>query len=679
MSNTTTTVHPHLLAPLRIGSVTLPNRMVMGAMHSRLETLDRPVERLAEFYATRARGEIGLILTGGYAPHPDGRMDPESGVIDDDHEIESHRAVCQAVHDAGGRIALQLLHAGRYAKVPECVGPSAQRARINRYEPRVLDSAEVWDVIAQFVRAAELAKNAGYDGVEIMGSEGYLINEFISPRTNDRGDEFGGDLDGRLRLPVEIVRQVRERVGTNFLLIYRISAIDLVEDGLNGGEITELARRVETAGADIINTGVGWHESAVPTIAASVPRAAWAFAVRRVKAAVTVPVIASNRINDPDVAENLLAAGDADLISMARPLLADPDFAHKVRAGRSDEINTCIACNQACLDRIFTDSTASCMVNPRAGHEIEFLAEAPAVRKRIGVVGAGPAGMAFALTAAERGHTVTLYDAAEELGGQWNMAKVVPGKSEFNQAIRYYRVRLDRLGVDLRLGKAVDAETLAAEHHDEIILATGVTPRRPDIPGIDHPAVVSYLDVLTAAVTPGRRVAIIGAGGIGFDTAEYLVGNPDLALDPQLFLRDWGVAAVEEHLRGDVTAPPPEPSPAHEITMFQRKPGRMGRGLGKSTGWILRARLRKAGVAEVTGVRYDAIDDDGLHYTVDGTAHVHPCDTIVICAGQESDRSLHTALADRGIHARLIGGADVAAELDAVRAIDQATRLAVTL
>lgn len=674
-----TSAHPHLLAPLQLGSVTLRNRMVMGAMHTRLETLDQPVERLAAFYGPRARGGVGLILTGGYAPHPDGRMDPESGVIDDDHETESHRAVCEAVHEAGSLIALQLLHAGRYAKVPECVGPSSVKSRINPYAPRALDTAEVWEIVGQFVRAAELAREVGYDGVEIMGSEGYLINEFTSPSTNDRTDEFGIDLDGRLRLPVEIVRQVRERLGPDFVLIYRISAIDLIEDGLTGEEISELARRVEAAGADVINTGIGWHESAVPTIAASVPRAAWTFAARRVKTAVTIPVIASNRINDPDIAESLIADGSADLVSMARPLLADPDFPRKVREGISDEINTCIACNQACLDRIFTDRTASCMVNPRAGREIEFLTTTPPVHKRIGVVGAGPAGMAYALTAAERGHSVTLYDTSDELGGQWNMAKKVPGKAEFYQAIRYYRVRLERLGVDVRLGKPVDVDELAGETYDHIILATGVTPRQPDIAGIDHPKVASYVDVLTGRTIPGRRVAIIGAGGIGFDTAEFLVGNHSVSLDQNAFLREWGVADPGAGIPGDLTETSPELSPAHQITMFQRRQERMGRGLGKSTGWILRSRLRKAGVSEVTGARYDAVDDAGLHYTLDGQPHLYPCDTVVICAGQESDRALYDALESRGITATLIGGAHVAAELDAVAAIDQATRLAFTI
>ncbi|MFF3062598.1 FAD-dependent oxidoreductase [Streptomyces sp. NPDC057909] len=676
--------YENLLAPMDLGFLTLRNRMVMGAIHTRLETLDRPTERLVEFYRTRAQGEIGLILTGGFAPHPDGRMDPESSVLDTSEAIEEqgHREICRAVHEAGSAIVLQILHAGRYAKVPECVGPSAERARINKFPPRVLSTEEVWDVVGQFARTAELARLAGYDGVEIMGSEGYLINEFVARRTNDRSDEFGGDLEGRLRLPVEIVRAVHERVGPDFLLIYRISAVDLVEDGLTPDEIVELARRVEAAGANVISTGIGWHESAVPTIAASVPRAAWTFAVKRVKDAVSVPVIASNRINDPDVAESLLAGGTAHLVSMARPLLADPAFAAKVRTGRVNEICTCIACNQACLDRIFTDRAASCMVNPQAGREVDFMLPLPRVRQRVGVVGAGPAGLAFALNAAERGHSVTVFDAANQIGGQINMAKAVPGKTEFVEMLRYFSVRLEQLGVELRLGKRVTAEQVASGDFDNVAVATGVVPRRPDFPGVDHPKVVSYVDVLTGAVTPGPRVAIIGAGGIGFDVAEYLLGDPRESLETDAFLQEWSVDVGDRAAGGSLSSPrrrPPTEPPTHEITMLQRRTGRLGRSLGKSTGWILKARLQHADVKEIAGAQYDGIDDMGLHYTAEGEQHVLDVDTVIICAGQESERTLYDELRERGVEAVLIGGAHTAAELDAVAAIDQGTWAAYAL
>jgi 2,4-dienoyl-CoA reductase (NADPH2) len=675
------TSYPRLLEPLTVGSVTLRNRIVMGAMHTRLETLDRPTERIAEFYAARARGEAALILTNGYAPNAEGRLEEDSEVFDDATDLAPHRVITSAVHEAGGLIALQILHAGRYAKHPLAVGPGPDRARINPVVPRMLSTGDVWDTIAAFARTAELARQAGYDGVEIMGSEGYLINEFTAEATNYlRDDEFGGSFERRGRLPAEILAATRDRAGQDFLLIYRISAVDLIDRGMTGKEVAQLAQRAEAAGADILNTGIGWHESAIPTIAASVPRAAWTFAARNVKDAVAIPVIVSNRINTPDLAEQLLAEGSGDLVSMARPLLADPDFVTKVRAGRTAEINSCIGCNQACLDKIFTDRAASCMVNPRAGREIEFTRRKPATPKRIAVAGGGPAGMAFAVSAAELGHLVTLFEAGDALGGQINLARVVPGKAEFNEMLRYFTARLGQLGVDVRLGTRASADTLAGGGFDEVVLATGVTPRVPDIDGIGHPAVMSYADVLTGRRVPGQRVVIIGAGGIGFDVAEYLVGDAAEALDPAAFLRAWNVdqtlaapGGLSGPPRGDV------PPPGRQVTLMQRKSDRFGAGLGKSTGWILKARLRQAGVAMVAGVTYTRITDEGLHYTAGGEPAVLAADAIVLCAGQESERSLAGELTSRGITPRLIGGADVAAELDAVRAIDQATRLAIAI
>lgn len=671
--------HPYLLSPLDAGALTLKNRVVMGAMHTRIETLDRPVERLEAFFEARARGEVGLILTGGHAPHEAGRMDPASPVLDDASQLEHHRVVCDAVHRAGGRIVLQILHAGRYARVASCVGPTDVPARINAFAPRPLTTEQVWETIGAFARTARLAREAGYDGVEIMGSEGYLISQFTAASTNLRADEFGGDLDARLRLPLEIVRAVREALGEELLLVYRVSAIDLVDGGLTGAETADFARRVVVAGANVINTGVGWHESEVPTMAAAVPRAAWGFAVKHVKDAVAIPVIASNRISTPDVAERLLADGVADLVSMARPLLADPDFVKKVRLGTSDQITPCIACNQACLDRIFTDRTASCMLNPRAGHELEFTQAPPPARKRIAVVGGGPAGLAFALNAAERGHEIVLYEAADRLGGQLNLACAVPGKSEFHEALRYFCVRLEREGVDVRLGARATVAELALGGFDELVLATGVIPRMPDLPGIDHPTVLSYVDVLTGARVAGRRVAIIGAGGIGFDVAEFLLGDHEESTVPATFLRAWGVDVAMTSAGGLGAAPHERDADARQVTLLQRKAARLGRSLGKSTGWILKARLRKAGVAMVAGASYDAIDDDGLHYTVEHERRLLAVDSVVVCVGQESERTLYDELVLRGLEPHLIGGAHTAAELDAVAAIDQATRLAVEI
>ncbi len=672
------TSFPQLLAPLDLGYLTLANRMVMGAMHTRLETLDRPRERLVAFYRARAQGEIGLILTGGFSPNREGLMEDGAPLLDAAASLDDHRAIADAVHEEGGRVALQILHAGRYGRHTLCVGPSPGRAPINRIAPRSLDGADIARTIADYAVTAARAREAGYDGVEIMGSEGYLINEFTAPRTNQREDDYGGALAGRLRLPVEITAAVRRAVGRDFLVIYRIAAIDLVADGMSGDEVAALAQQVAAAGADMLNTGIGWHEASIPTIAASVPRAAWRFAVANVKRAVAVPVIASNRINTPDVAEALIAEGVADLVSMARPLLADPDFARKVRRGESAAINTCIACNQACLDRIFTERAATCLVNPRACREIEFASPPAAHAKRIAVVGAGPAGLAFAVEAAARGHRITLFEQAREIGGQLLMARVVPGKSEFNETLRYFRHRLEAGDVELRLGVMAQADALAAEGFDAIVVATGVRPRRPDIPGIDRAHVLSYVDVLAKFRTVGKRVAIIGAGGIGFDTAEFLCGDPAEALAPGVFADAWGVDPAIAG-PGGLRTPGPAAAPRHVITLLQRRDERPGSSLGKSTGWILKARLRRAGVAMVQGAAYDAIEEDGLAVTVAGERRVIAADTVVICAGQEPERGLYDALRRRGIDVHLIGGAREAVELDACRAIEEATRLAIAL
>ncbi|CAL9347047.1 2,4-dienoyl-CoA reductase [Streptomyces sp. enrichment culture] len=676
------TAYPHLLRPLDLGFTTLPNRVVMGSMHVGLEEAPDGFSRMAAFYAERARGGVGLIVTGGIAPNEAGRPYPGGAMLTTEEEAGRHRTVTDAVHAEGGRIAMQILHFGRYAYHPDLVAPSPLKAPISPHTPRELTGAEVEQTIEDFARCAALARSAGYDGVEIMGSEGYLVNEFIASATNRRTDRWGGSYANRMRFPVEIVRRVRERVGEDFIIVYRLSMLDLVPGGSTFPEVVELARAVEAAGATIINTGIGWHEARIPTIATSVPRGAYTWVTRRLMGSVSVPLVTCNRINNPELAERILADGDADMVSLARPMLADADFVAKAAAGTPEAINTCIGCNQACLDHTFNLKITSCLVNPRACHETELVLEPTRRVKDIAVVGAGPAGLAFAVSAAERGHTVTLYDAAPEVGGQLNTARRVPGKQEFDETLRYYRHRLDALGVEQRLGAEVTAGQLADAGHDEIVLATGVTPRVPEIPGVDHPSVVGYLDVLHGRGSVGRRVAILGAGGIGFDVAAYLThpgpdGAPGEPETTEAFLARWGVD-TEYRSPGGLTEPV-RPAGARTVHLLQRKTSKVGAGLGKTTGWIHRTELRQRGVTMLAGVTYERIDDEGLHITVDGHPRVLPVDTVVLCTGQEPRRDLYDELAGRGVKAHLIGGADIAAELDAKRAIDQGTRLAATL
>ncbi|MEU8563707.1 NADPH-dependent 2,4-dienoyl-CoA reductase [Streptomyces cyaneofuscatus] len=669
-------LYPTLLSPLDLGFTTLPNRVLMGSMHIGLEEAERGFERMAAFYAERARGGVGLMVTGGIAPSERACSFPGGAKMTTEAEAEQHREITSAVHAAGGRIAMQILHFGRYAHHPDLVAPSALKAPISGFTPNALTDAEVEETIEEFVRAAELAQLAGYDGVEIMGSEGYLINEFIVSATNHRTDRWGGSYENRIRFPVEIVRRVRERVGSDFILIYRLSMLDLVPGGSTLEEVVTLAKEIEAAGATIINTGIGWHEARIPTIATSVPRAAFTWVTERVRGAVSVPLVTSNRINTPEVAEQVLASGRADMVSMARPFLADPEFVAKAAAGRADAINTCIGCNQACLDHIFSLQITSCLVNPRACHETELVLSPTRTRKRVAVVGAGPAGLACSVTAAERGHAVTLFDSADEIGGQLNVARRVPGKEEFNETLRYFRTRLAELDVELRLSTRADAGTL--DGFDEIVLATGVEPRTPAIPGTDHPNVVSYLDVLRDGAPVGDRVAIVGAGGIGFDVAEFLTDGGDAAsLDAETFFRQWGVDTAYEE-RGGLRAPE-RPKTPRTVHLVQRKTTKVGAGLGKTTGWIHRTELRHRGVEMIAGASYDLIDDEGLHLTVDGERRVLAVDTVVLCAGQEPRRELYEKLRAAGGPVHLIGGADVAAELDAKRAIRQGTELAAAL
>ncbi|MFF7297189.1 FAD-dependent oxidoreductase [Streptomyces sp. NPDC008265] len=668
--------YPHLLSPLDLGFTTLPNRVIMGSMHTGLEEHEGGFERLAAFYAERARGGAGLIVTGGIAPNDAGRPFEGGSRLTTEEEAAEHRVITDAVHAEGGRIAMQILHFGRYAYHKDLVAPSALQAPISPFVPNELTDAEVEQTVEDFVRAARLAKLAGYDGVEIMGSEGYLINEFIAAATNRRTDRWGGSYENRVRFPLEIVRRTREAVGEDFILVYRLSMLDLIPGGSTLDEVVHLAKEIEAAGATIINTGIGWHEARIPTIATSVPRGAYTWVTKRLMGAVSVPLVTSNRINTPEKAEEILADGRADLVSLARPFLADADFVAKAEAGRPETINTCIGCNQACLDHTFSGKITTCLVNPRACHETELVLSATKLKKRVAVVGAGPAGLACAVSAAERGHAVTLFEASGHIGGQLDVARRIPGKEEFEETIRYFGTQLTAHDIDVRLDTRADVETL--RDYDEVVVATGVTPRTPDIEGVDHPSVVSYLDVLRDGAPVGERVAVLGAGGIGFDVAEYLTDSGEgAAQDPEVYFRHWGVDTAYTG-PGGLTAPE-RPAPPRSVHLLQRKTTKVGAGLGTTTGWIHRAELKHRGVVSVAGASYDCIDDEGLHITVGGEQRLVPADTVVLCTGQEPRRDLYEALRAAGVEAHLIGGADVAAELDAKRAIRQGTELAARL
>ena len=672
---------PHLLAPLDLGFTTLRNRTLMGSMHTGLEEMPNGFERMAAFFAERARGGVGLIVTGGVGPNEEGSVRAGAAKLSTAEEAAEHKVVTQAVHEAGGKICMQILHAGRYAYSPQLVAPSAIQAPINPFTPRELDEEGIEKQIRDFVNCASLAKEAGYDGVEIMGSEGYFINQFLVAHTNHRSDRWGGSYENRMRLPVEIVRRVREAVGAEFIIIYRLSMLDLIEGGSTWDEVVVLAKAIEQAGATLINTGIGWHEARIPTIATKVPRAAFTKVTAKLRGEVKIPLVTTNRINTPEVAEQVLAEGDADMVSMARPFLADPDFVNKAAADRSDTINTCIGCNQACLDHTFSGKLTTCLVNPRACYETELNYIPTQSVKKIAVVGAGPAGLSAATVAAERGHQVTLFDSASEIGGQFNVAKRVPGKEEFYETLRYFNSKLQSSGVDLRLNTRVSAAELQAGGYDEVILATGIVPRTPDIPGIEHPKVISYLDAILQRKPVGQRVAVIGAGGIGFDVSEFITHDGEsTSLDREAFWKEWGIDLGLE-ARGGVAGIRPAPhAPARQVYLLQRKKSKVGNGLGKTTGWIHRTGLKNKQVQMISAVEYLKVDDEGLHLRIaEGEPQVLPVDTVIVCAGQDPLRELQAELEQAGLPVHLVGGADVAAELDAKRAINQGSRLAAQL
>ncbi|MDO6601848.1 NADPH-dependent 2,4-dienoyl-CoA reductase [Arenibacter palladensis] len=671
------TKYKHIFEPLDLGFTTLKNRILMGSMHTGLEEQKNGLEKIAAYYAERAKGGVGLIVSGGISPNVQGWTAPFSARMSSNKHAKHHKVITEAVHKEDGKICMQILHSGRYGYHPFAVAPSAIKSPITPFKPFKLKSSGIKRTIRDFVNSAKLAKKAGYDGVEIMGSEGYLINQFIAEKTNKRTDDYGGDYKNRMRLPIEIVKQTREAVGKEFIIIYRLSMLDLVEKGSSWQEVVTLGKEIEKAGATIINTGIGWHEARIPTIATSVPRAAFTWVTKKMKEELSIPLITSNRINMPETAEKVLAEGHADMISMARPFLADPKWVNKAQNDRADEINTCIGCNQACLDHVFARKVASCLVNPRACHETELNYLLTEEKKKIAVVGAGPAGLASATIAAQRGHEVTLFDADKEIGGQFNMAKQIPGKEEFYETIRYFNKQLELHMVTVQLNTRVNAEDLINGHFDEVILATGIVPRTPKIEGIDHPKVLSYIDVLKLKKPVGKRVAVIGAGGIGFDVSEYLAHEGEsTALNIEAWLKEWGIDKSMKARSGIEGVQAKVHPSLREIFMLKRSKGKFGGGLGKTTGWIHRTSLKNKKVQFINQVQYSKIDDEGLHYIQNGAQKVLTVDNVIICAGQLPFKELLEPLEAEGIKVHVVGGADVAAELDAKRAIDQASRLA---